>query len=86
LKQPDCWNLIQQSQVNQKNDVMEDWLDSGNGKQLKQYCKDLAPESIPVFIQICLDELETTNPFGSKTGIYKLRSILFCCKKIFPLQ
>jgi len=58
-------------------DVVEDWLDSENGCKLQSYCHASFPNSLPVFIQLYFDEVETVNPLGSKTGIHKLGCFYF---------
>ena len=83
LQQPEAWNLLS-SQRCIVNGLSEDWMDSVNGKKLQQYCQQRFPNSIPVFIQVYYDEVETTNPLGSKTGIYKLGAFYFVIKNFPP--
>ena len=83
LKQPETWKILKR--VNESaNDIAEDWLDGKHGRQLKTYAKHYFPNSIHVFIQIYFDEVETTNLFGSKTGIHKLGAFYFIIKNFPP--
>lgn len=82
LRNEDNLTLIKKAEK-VKADVAHDWLDGENGARLKQYCKEHAPDSIPIYIQIYFDEVETVNPLGSKTGIHKLGAFYFVIKN-FP--
>ena len=83
LQQPQSWLLIDRRAEQADSGIVADWLHGCNGVQLKQYCADKFPLSIPVFIQVYFDEVETVNPIGSKTGIHKLGAFYFVIKN-FP--
>jgi hypothetical protein len=84
LQHPESQKLIR---VQEKADTetLEDWLDGENGQQLQQYCKEKFPASLPIFIQVYFDEVETTNPLGSKTGLHKLGAFYFVIKNFPPV-
>ncbi|XP_065681041.1 uncharacterized protein LOC101236011 [Hydra vulgaris] len=83
LRQPETWKILKRNNES-ANDIAEDWLDGKHGRQLKTYAKHYFPNSIHVFIQIYFDEVETTNPLGSKTGIHKLGAFYFTIKNFPP--
>nr|XP_047128240.1 uncharacterized protein LOC124808979 isoform X3 [Hydra vulgaris] len=83
LRQPETWKILKRNNES-ANDIAEDWLDGKHGRQLKTYAKHYFSNSIHVFIQIYFDEVETTNPLGSKTGIHKLGAFYFTIKNFPP--
>ena len=82
LLQPKAMSMLKVEQVSNFESV-EDWFCGENGKKLMAYAKFKFPKSFPLFIQIYFDEVETTNPLGSKTGIHKLGAFYFVIKN-FP--
>ena len=82
LLQPKAMSMLKVEQVSNFESV-EDWFCGENGKKLMAYAKFKFRKSFPLFIQIYFDEVETTNPVGSKTGIHKLGAFYFVIKN-FP--
>jgi len=67
--------------------VYSDWCDGENGTTLREYFNTnygQSPGNIPVFIQIYYDDVETTNPLGSKVGIHKIGAFYFVIKNFPP--
>lgn len=85
LQQPQSWNLINRTYEESQHGIVDDWINSDNGQRLLKYCKTTFPSSMPVFIQIYFDEVETVNPLGSKTGIHKLGAFYFVVKNFPPV-
>ena len=85
LQQPQSCLLVDRRSEERQIGVFDEWLDGENGRHLEEYCTEKFACSVPIFIQIYFDELETTNPLGSKTGIHKLGAFYFVLK-IFLLM
>jgi len=79
LQQPESWNLISSPTQgsHHHHGIVNDWVDSDNGHRLLTYCNTKFPASLPVFIQVYFDEVETVNALGSKTGVHKLGAFYF---------
>jgi len=79
LQQPESWNLISSPTrgSHHHHGIVNDWVDSDNGHRLLTYCNTKFPASLPVFIQVYFDEVETVNALGSKTGVHKLGAFYF---------
>ena len=63
-----------------------DWADGKNGKQHRKYFDEHhgQTEAIPIFIQVYYDDVETTNPLGSKAGNHKIGAFYFVIKNFHP--
>ena len=83
LQQPRSWSLIDRRGEQACSGVVTGWLHGSNGLQLRDYCAATFPLSIPIFVQIYFDEVETVNPFASKMEIHKLGAFYFVIKN-FP--
>jgi len=80
LQQRQSWFLIDRRGEQACSGVVTDWLHSGNGLQSQHYCAATFPLSIPIFVQIYFDEMETVNPYASKMEIHKLGAFYFVTK------
>lgn len=91
LKLEQSWQLLDKGaekhatvkSVNSNSDIIGDWMDSSNGKELQTYCSVKFPDSLPIFIQAYFDDVETVNPLGSKTEIHNLGDFYFTVRN-FP--
>ena len=83
LQQADSWKMIDRRSDSAHNDTIDDWFSGRHAKDMQKHCQEEYPDTIPVFIQIYFDEVETVNPLGSKTGIHNLGAFYFVIKN-FP--
>lgn len=66
--------------------------DEGSDGKMYNYCDGSKFSSHPLFsrcpealqIQLYFDDLETTNPLGTKTKIHKMGAVYFCLKNLPP--
>lgn len=66
--------------------------DKGSDGKMYNYCDGSKCSSHPLFsrcpealqIQLYFDDLETTNPLGTKTKIHKMGAVYFCLKNLPP--
>ena len=82
LQQKDTWKMLNKN--SSVDGIVDDWLHGDNGKKLTKYCERTFPLSTHIYVQIYFDEVETTNPIGSKTGIHKLGAFYFVIKNFPP--
>jgi len=85
LQQPRSWSFIDTRTQQAPSGLLTQWVDGDNGQHMASYCTSHFPSSIPIFIQIYFDEVETVNPLGSKTGIHKLGAFYFVVKNFPPV-
>lgn len=94
MQQKQSFDLLQYNYIDDSGDssmdhdqVYTDWCDGENATRLKKYYDTHygnLPNNIPVFIQVYYDDVETTNPLGSKVGIHKLGAFYFVIKNFPP--